>query len=286
MNQCQRIINRAVHEATGEQPHFLMFNRRAPRIIRIELPQMGQDSELEVALELVKRTSREQASKWRNRANIGRKNQKVEIDQQVWIKRDYATSQSDKKLGVKWVGPYKVKEVLRGGRAYRLENVFDGVIIQRAADKIKPYVGQEGILIQEREVFFHREKEEEEDDEPRPVRERRLPARYREEDEGRIETEEEQEPAREEIERKRERRPVRERRPPRRYMTEDGPMPVTRPEVREDVSGRLDDNGTRGVGIEVEARTDSDQSGEGARRIDSESEEEGTVRSRRHTRIR
>ncbi len=43
----------------------------------------------------------------------------------------------DRKLGVKWVGPYKVKEVLRDGGADRLENVFEGTRVQRAADKIK-----------------------------------------------------------------------------------------------------------------------------------------------------
>ncbi len=53
----------------------------------------------------------------------------------------------DRKLGVKWVGPYKVKEVLRNGGAYRPENVFDGVGVQRAADKVKPYVGQGDILV-------------------------------------------------------------------------------------------------------------------------------------------
>ncbi len=96
-----------------------------------------------------------------DRAIIGRKNQRVEVDQLVWVKKDYTTSLGDRKLGVKWVGPYKVKEVLGNGGAYRLENVFDGVRIQRAADKVKPYVGQGYILVQPREMFFRHDSDEE-----------------------------------------------------------------------------------------------------------------------------
>ncbi len=62
-----------------------------------------------MALEVVRRTNLEQARKWRERANVGRQNQRVEVDQLVWIKKDYTTSLSERKLGVKWVGPYKVK---------------------------------------------------------------------------------------------------------------------------------------------------------------------------------
>ncbi len=180
IKKCQRVLNSVVHEATGEQPHFLMFNRRAPRRIGVELPQLQQDSDLEVALEVVRRTNLEQARKWRDRANVGRQNQRVEVDQLVWIKKDCTTSLSERKLGVKWVGPYKVKEIIRNGGAYRLENLFDGVRIQRAADKVKPYVGQGGILVHPQEVFVQKDTEEEV---PKPARERRPPKRYIEEDE-------------------------------------------------------------------------------------------------------
>ncbi len=86
IKQCQRIINGAVHETTGEQPYFLMFNRRAPRMVGIELPHMEQDSNLSVAIELVKKTNRAQASRWRNRATRKRKNQRGAVDQLVWVK--------------------------------------------------------------------------------------------------------------------------------------------------------------------------------------------------------
>ncbi len=58
-----------------------MFNRRPNRIIGVELPQLGQAADLEVALEVVRRTNIEQARKWRSRANTGRKNQRIEVDQ-------------------------------------------------------------------------------------------------------------------------------------------------------------------------------------------------------------
>ncbi len=129
----------------------------------------------------MRRTYIDQARKWRSRANIGRKNQRVEVDQLVWVKKDYTTSVSDRKLGVKWVGPYKVKEVLRNGGVYRLENVFEGTRVQRAADKVKAYIRQGDILVQPRELVFRDDGDEEEEVEPRPVRECRPPRRYGEE---------------------------------------------------------------------------------------------------------
>ncbi len=119
-----------------------MFNRKVARLTEVELPQLGQDSDLEVAWEVGRRTNIEQARKWRNKAKIERKNQRVKIKQLVWVKIDYTTSLSDRKFGVKWLGLYKVKKVLRNGGEYRLENVFDGVRIQMAADEVKPCVGK------------------------------------------------------------------------------------------------------------------------------------------------
>ena len=186
LKKCQGIINGSVHETTGEQPNYLMFKRRMPRIIGTELPQIDKDSDMGIAMEIVKRTNTERARRWRARANVGRKNQTVEVGQLVWVKRDYTTSQSDKKLGVKWIGPYKVLEVVRGGGVYKLENSFDGSMLQRAAEKIKPYFGNDNILLNPQEVYFHRELPEEDEDEGiregRPPRERRPPARYRAEE--------------------------------------------------------------------------------------------------------
>ncbi len=46
IKKCKKILNSAVHEATGKQPHFLMFNRRLSRLIGVELPQLRQDADL------------------------------------------------------------------------------------------------------------------------------------------------------------------------------------------------------------------------------------------------
>ncbi len=181
IKKCQRILNEAIHEATGEQPHYPMFNRRPSRSIGVELPQIGQDSDLQVALDVVRRTSLEQARKWREKANIGRRNRRLEEGQLVWVKKNYTTSVNDRKLGVKWIGPYKVKEVLRQGGAYRLENGFDGVIVHRAAHRLRPYVGQERVLLRQQEVFGQEDSEQDEELEARPVRQRRPPERYGEE---------------------------------------------------------------------------------------------------------
>ncbi len=219
IKKCQKIINNAVHESTGEQPYFLMFRRRHPRMIGVEYPQLVQDADLDMAIEVVKQSNLQQARKWRDRANRGRQNQWVEKGQLVWVKKDYVTSLGDRKLGLKWVGPYKIKEVLREGGAYKLEDVFEGVVIQRAADKVKPYVGQVNILTQPREVFYQEDSEEE--DERRPVRNRVPPRRNIEEDDsqqiserGEMAGDEESELAAGLA------RPRRQRRPVRRYIKE------------------------------------------------------------------
>ncbi len=117
IKKCQRILNSAIHEATGERPYFLMFNCRAPRLIGAELTQIGQESDLEVALDVVRRTNVEQARKWKDRANIGKGYRRLEEGQQVWVRKDYTTSLNDRKLGVKWIGPYKVKRSPEAGRS-------------------------------------------------------------------------------------------------------------------------------------------------------------------------
>lgn len=62
-----------MHEITGEQPHYLMFHRRAPRRIEVKLPQLDQDKDITAALETVRKTNQEKANTWRAKANVGRK---------------------------------------------------------------------------------------------------------------------------------------------------------------------------------------------------------------------
>ena len=79
LTQCQQILNAAVHETTGEQPHYLMFNRHAPTYVGTTLPQVDDDIDVNVALDAVRQTSRERGRKWLARANMGRKMRKWKL---------------------------------------------------------------------------------------------------------------------------------------------------------------------------------------------------------------
>ena len=180
LTQCQRVMNAAVHEATGEQPYYLMFHRHAPRYVGTNLPQVDDEIDMSVALEAVRQTSREKRRKWLARANMDRKDQTVNIDDLVWVKREQVSSTAERKLGLKWIGPYKVTKVALGGVSYELKNVFNGTIINRAADKIRPYIGEEQYLLEMGEIVIPSD-DEEEMEEPRGARPRRPPRRYIEE---------------------------------------------------------------------------------------------------------
>ena len=61
----------------------------------------------------------------------------------VWVKNETQIPGTSRKLNIKWCGPFKVTECVRNGSAYVLKNVFDETIIERTANKIKPFVGDE-----------------------------------------------------------------------------------------------------------------------------------------------
>lgn len=48
---------------------------------------------------------------------------------------------------MKWLGPYRVIESIRDGSTYVLKNLFNEIVIERAADKIKPFHGDEQYLL-------------------------------------------------------------------------------------------------------------------------------------------
>lgn len=177
LTQCQRVLNSAVHEATGEQPYYLMFHRHAPRYVGTNLPQVDDEIDLSVALDAVRQTSRENSRKWVARANVGRKDQTVDIGDLVWVKKEQVSSSVERKLGLRWNGPYRVKKMALGGVSYELENLFNGTIINRAADKLRRYIGDEQYLLEMNEVVVPSE-DEEEVEEPRVARHRRPVRRY------------------------------------------------------------------------------------------------------------
>ena len=86
------------------------------------------------------------------------------------------------KLNPKWKGPYKVVEVIRDGHSYILEDPYTGKSVQRAADKVKPFVSRSEIIPDPEEDHVDElyDVEEEEDIQP-PPRHRQPPRRLIEE---------------------------------------------------------------------------------------------------------
>ncbi len=158
--ECQKILNSAVHEATGVQPYYAFFARHAPRQIGVTLPSIEDEPEIERAREIVMQTNQEKSRRWLNKANVGRRDDKLEKDSLVWVKKEVTDPGVNRKLCRKWLGPYKITEVLREGSAYIVENTFNGVRIHRAAEKIKPYVGRDRILVQPEEMVDSAENED------------------------------------------------------------------------------------------------------------------------------
>ena len=73
------VLNVAVHETTGEQLHYLMFHHHTPRFVGTTLPQIDDEIDINVALDVVRQTSRENSRKWLARANVGRRDQTVDV---------------------------------------------------------------------------------------------------------------------------------------------------------------------------------------------------------------
>ena len=133
----------------------MFFSRRAPRQIPGVLPSMEdeiEDSAIAKAHEIIQKTHREMASKYRAIANRKRKNQTVDENSLVWVRSETMVPNTSRKLNPKWCGPYRVTKVYRDGAKYELCNLFTQHIIERAAEKVKPFVGQEQWLIEMEEM--------------------------------------------------------------------------------------------------------------------------------------
>ena len=155
LGDTQRALNTAVHTTLGEQPHFAFFSRRAPRQVTSVLPLVeddAEDSSLARAHQVIQETALEMTRKYRNVANKNRKSQTVTEGSLVWVKKETIVSGTSRKLNPKWTGPYKVQKVIREGAKYELVNIFDQTVIERAADKIKPYYSSEQWLSEPQEI--------------------------------------------------------------------------------------------------------------------------------------
>ena len=175
--QCQKILNQSVHTSTAQQPYFAFFSRYAPRTTTGHLPEVeGEEEGKAEAHALLQETQRKMCSKSRQVANRGRTNQKVEVDSLVLVRNEVPLAGTCKKLNLRWWGPFRVKTVLRDGGAYVVENVFSGQLLQRTAEKIKPYWESGEWIMRPQEICGP-----EPTPEPVPARERRPPRRYIEE---------------------------------------------------------------------------------------------------------
>jgi len=77
---------------------------------------------------------------------VSRKNKPLAVGDLAWVYVEEPIPNTAAKLNRKWKGPFKVINVVDGGRAYKLENVFNGSIVDRAAEKLKVFIDREEIL--------------------------------------------------------------------------------------------------------------------------------------------
>ena len=151
LGDTQRVLNCAIHATTGEQPHFIFFCRRPLRQVLSELPSIEDDSDIAKAHEIIQKTSSEMSKHFLYNANKKRHNSSVEKDSLVWVKNETQIPGTSRKLNVKWLGPYKVIEVIREGSTYILKNLFNDSMLERAANKVKPFYGKEEWLVKMQE---------------------------------------------------------------------------------------------------------------------------------------
>lgn len=175
---CQATMNAAVHTSIAQQPFFAFFSRHAPRVVGARLPTVdGDENDVEVVRRLIRETHEKMTRKYREVANRKRKDQKVDIGALVWVKRETTESGVCKKLCVRWDGPYQVVEVLREGGGYVVKDPFSGKMVQRAAEKVKPYHSEEEYVVEAQDTVFQPDLETE----VLPPRIRNRPRRYVEE---------------------------------------------------------------------------------------------------------
>ncbi len=69
----------------------------------------------------------------------------------------------ERKLIPKWLVPYKVKEVIWDRSVYILENLWDGTRVQRAVNKVKPYYGNDPLIVKPEGLILPPEDAEEDE---------------------------------------------------------------------------------------------------------------------------
>lgn len=173
LGECQAQMNMAVHSSTGVSPYVAFFARQPPRGITAPLVTVQSErSEVQRLKRMIKDASVTSQRRYRAVANRKRKAEKVPIGSLVWVKSETTLPGTCSKLNAKWKGPYKVSEVIRDGQMYLVEDPYSGKTIQRAAEKVKPYISRS-------EIIPELEEEVEEEMVDDLVEDREIPPRHR-----------------------------------------------------------------------------------------------------------
>ena len=184
LGDCQSHMNLAIHSSTGVSPYAAFFARQPPRSVTAPLLTVqSEDSDVQRLKRMIKDASVSSQRRYRAVANRKRRNERVAIGSLVWVKSETVLPGTCTKLNAKWKGPFRVTEVIRGGQVYVVEDPYSGKTLQRAAEKVKPYVGRSDIVpeLEEEQLCESVEEEEEEEDHCLPPRRRRPPRRLIEE---------------------------------------------------------------------------------------------------------
>ena len=181
LNACQTRMNAAIHTATGVSPFAAFHNRQPLRGSAQQYPVINNpEPDHDKIKDIIIAASRRSQRRYRAIANRKRRQERVGTGALVWIKNETSIPGSCTKLNPKWRGPYRVTSVLNQGVAYIVESPFDGSQTQRAAGKVRPYIGRSEIVPEMEECIMDVEEGEEKED-PLPPRTRQPPRRLIEE---------------------------------------------------------------------------------------------------------
>ena len=178
--KCQRLMNTAVHASTGVSPYEAFYARPPARAVTAQLLDVPVESgDIDQLRRVIRDASVIAQRRYRAVANRKRKLEKVPVGSLVWVLSEKTIQGTCAKLNPKWRGPYRVVESIRDGLTYVLEDPFTGKCVQRAAEKVKPYVSRSEVILEPEEELVS-DTEEEEDRQP-PPRRRQPPRRLIEE---------------------------------------------------------------------------------------------------------
>ena len=154
LHQTEKCLNLSIHGTTGLQPFFAFHHRHANTRLDGVMPKLRLDEEeVNAVLRTCKETAQKQTRAYLKTKNRGRKDERVEVGQLVWVKRETMQAGHGRKLWLKWVGPYRVVEISDNGSTYTVQNLKkENSFLRRSVGKIKPCVGSEQYLIDEEGV--------------------------------------------------------------------------------------------------------------------------------------